>query len=506
LIYEETIMNADRMKAVGRLASLMADRAAHLGWVSIAALGCAALSPASEAAGPHPNPTADQDEAAVLARGDVVKLPSALRKMLGELARQPHTYLPLQVFAEADKPSELFQYYLLDTKGFQPNVFTAIVPGLNDGAIPTAANAANGQQPTFGTVREALEPKPGLPTDPHDVGSFIDVFTDISGLFVINNESGWYEGWMIHDVVVPSVAPPRKDGHAQFGTMTAEDAAAIAKVGDHHNVPGKLLTLDGKDVRFPSSSDHFPDKQSNLVPLFLSMGAYNCLQQSDCHAYWEFNQYTDWVFPGYELPSTGGVSGTFAAGLQYDVLSLIPGSGPSGVSNNEVPLKLTYGDDPNNPRDPDRAANASPTDPDRPTANNDDQKEKRVRFVPSGLGNEVLLDVLVRMQSFEPGVSDLKKRLNDAYAAEVARVDTNGDGVLTFVEADFEGTSDGGQPNSRLFIPATQFNRFAVTREIDDGLLAPRFAPSQRAYVLSGSITRVSPAVPASAGRDGDDR
>ena len=32
---------------------------------------------------------------------------------MAQLANRPHTYLPLQVFAEADKPSQLFQYYLL---------------------------------------------------------------------------------------------------------------------------------------------------------------------------------------------------------------------------------------------------------------------------------------------------------------------------------------------------------------------------------------------------------
>jgi len=480
----------------------------QLGWLAFAGLASSAAIQQSFAVNPvHPNPTGEQDEQTVLHRGDVVKLPAPLKRTLGELAENPHSVLPLQVFAEADQPSQLFQYYLLDTKNFQPNVFTAIVPGINDSAIPTAANAANGRRPTFGAVRVALEPKPGLPTDPNDVESFNDIFTDISGLFVINNESGWYEGWMIHDVVVPPVAPPRKDGRAQFGTMTAADAAAIAKMGDYHNTPGKLFTTDGKEVRFPSANDHFPDKQSNLLPLFLSMGAFNCLQQSDCHAYWEFNEYTDWVFPAYELPSTGGVPGTFNAGKQYDVLSLIPGSGPRGVSNNELPQKLQYGDDPNNPRDPDRGPDASPNDPDRPVANpNDDQKEQRLRFVPSGLANEVLLDVYVRVKSFEPGITDLSRRINDAYAAEVARVDMNNDGVISFPEGDAEGTSDGGQSNERLFIPVTQFNRFAVTREINDGVLAPRFAPNQRAWVLSGSITRVSPAVPASSGRDGDDR
>ena len=50
------------------------------------------------------------------------------------------------------------------------------------------------------------------------------------------------------------------------------------------------------------------------------------------------------------------------------------------------------------------------------------------------------------------------------------------------------------------------FEKAAVTREINDGLLSPRFAPSQRAWVLSGEINRVSPSVPASVPQDGDNR
>jgi len=445
------------------------------------------------------------DEQFVLHRGDVRHLPTPLRERLGLQARRPHTNNPMRAFAEADKPSQLFEYYLLDARGFQPNIFTAIIPGINDHAIPTAANAANHQLPTIGAVRVVLEPKPGLPTDPKDPEAFIDIFTDISGLFVINNESGWYEGWMIHDLIVPRVAAPRPDGHAQFGTMTYADAVAIAAWGDHHDVPGKFFTRDGKDARFPRMSDHFPDRQSNLVSVPLSMGAYNCLQQSDCHAYWEFNEYTNWVFPLFEIPSTGGVAGTFAAGKQYDVSSLIPGSGPRGVDNNQPGLKQMFGDDPNNPRDPDRGPEASPDDPDRPTTNDDEQKETRLRFLPSGLAREMLFDVFVRVKSFEPGVTDFSRRLYDAYATEVARVDENEDGVITFVEAEPEEESDG-LSNERLFLSPTVYNRFAVTREINDGLLAPRFAPSQRAYVMSGSIARVNPAVPASIPRDADDR
>jgi hypothetical protein len=105
--------------------------------------------------------------------------------------------------------------------------------------------------------------------------------------------------------------------------------------------------------------------------------------------------------------------------------------------------------------------------------------------------------------SFEPMVTDPVMRLFDAYAAEVARIDENGNGILDAIEADLEDESDD-LPNDRLFLPAPVFGRFAVTREIDDGLLAPRFAPSQRAWVLAGSRVAVEPAVSASVPVDDD--
>jgi hypothetical protein len=57
-----------------------------------------------------------------------------------------------------------------------------------------------------------------------------------------------------------------------------------------------------------------------------------------------------------------------------------------------------------------------------------------------------------------------------------------------------------------LYLNATEFDRFAVTRELNDGLLAPRFAPSQRAWVLSGFFVPVNPAVDASIPQDFDNR
>ena len=448
----------------------------------------------------HPNPNAAADSAAVASRGDVVKAPTSLKDRLVQLADRPHTYLPLQAFAEADGASQLFQYYLLDTTAFQPNVFTTIFPGVND-HVQLTVTGGNCGLPTVGAVRVVLEPKPGLPTDPNNPRAFNDVFTDISPLFVINNESGWYEGWMIHDITVPSVAPPRADGHAQFGMITARDAALLQAMGTGNNVAAHVFTVDGRTPQFPSPSDHFPDKQTNVVPIHVSMGAYNSLQQGDAHAYWEFNYTgTNWVHPLYELPFTGGFPDNFGQapdafqdGEVGALESIVPGPGPSGEQNKPQAV----GDNPNQPRDPDKFDADSGFDA---------QREFRERGVPSGLANEIYLDVYERPASFEPEVRNLQKRLFDAYAAEVKRVAGNYNGIITAAQGDIDTPTDGFADNTRLYLPPTAFNRFAVTREVNDGLLAPRFAPSQRAWVLSGVRVAVNPTVDASAGRDADDR
>src|SRR6185436_5301573 len=106
----------------------------------------------------------------------------------------------------------------------------------------------------------------------------------------------------------------------------------------------------------------------------------------------------------------------FAEGKVAFLSSVVPGSGPAGTGpkgpgptgGNDPRLA---GDDPNNPRDPDRLLDTSPSNPDRPMVNDDEHKEKRLRFIPSGLANEVLLDVYVRLSSFEPGVMDRITRL-----------------------------------------------------------------------------------------------
>src|SRR5262249_55061934 len=155
-------------------------------------------------------------------------------------------------------------------------------------------------------------------------------------------------------------------------------------------------------------------------------------------SYWEFNYTTNWVFPLYELPFTGGIAGTFEAGQIGAQTSLIPSSGPSGVPNDP----LQYRHRPVLPRHPDNLHR-----------DDDARREFRDRFIPSGLANEIYLDVFERVTSFEPGMPFVQ-RLNDAYAKEVARVDQDRDGVISSVEGDVDSASDGFEDNVRLFLPA----------------------------------------------------
>ena len=91
-----------------------------------------------------------------------------------------------------------------------------------------------------------------------------------------------------------------------------------------------------------------------------------------------------------------------------------------------------------------------PRDPDKFDGPDNSQREFSYRNVPSGLAHEIYLDVYERLASFEPQVSSLDKRLYDAYAAEVARVDSDGDGVISAPEGDADTASDGSSDNFRL--------------------------------------------------------
>jgi len=66
----------------------------------------AGLSLAEQPPAPcHPNPHPFADRQTVANRGDVTNLPQPLRDRLVQMADRPHTQLPQQAFAEANKPS-----------------------------------------------------------------------------------------------------------------------------------------------------------------------------------------------------------------------------------------------------------------------------------------------------------------------------------------------------------------------------------------------------------------
>jgi hypothetical protein len=243
---------------------------------------------------------------------------------------------------------------------------------------------------------------------------------------------------------------------------------------------------------------------TNLVPIQLSMGAYNALQQSDAHAYWEFNYQTNWVHPLYELPFAGGFpdrvatqpADTFRDGEIGLLQSIVPGN--AAGENRDRRKAVAFGDDPDSPRDPDRFDSDA-----------DAQREFRERFVPSGVAREAFLDTFERLASFEPGEHDLGRRLGDGYRAAVALMDANHDGIISAAEGDID-TENANCPSGKsdcFFLVPRTFDRFAVTREINDGLLAPRFAPSTRGWALSGNIvTGFTPFAASEGVEDSDDR
>jgi hypothetical protein len=319
---------------------------------------------------------------------------------------------------------------------------------------------------------------------------------------------------MIHDLRVADVAPADANGHAPIGKITEDDAKLLAAMGPN-NVPGHLFTVDGQAPHLPNPSDHFPDKVTNVVSLYLSMGAYNALQQSDAHNYWEFNYTTNWIHPLYELPFTGGFPShsptepatAYQQGLISAKQSIVPGNGPA--DNNRSPeLAVQFGDNPDLPRDPDKFEGEEEEGNEAEEEEANAQREFRQRFVPSGIAREVFLNTFERLASFEPGVTDLTQRLLDSYKAAIALADTDGNGIISAVEGDID-TPNPNCPqgdNTCLYLIPRQYDRFAVTREINDALLGPRFGPSTRGFALSGRLVTGFPQFGASQGHDTDNR
>ena len=199
-----------------------------------------------------------------------------------------------------------------------------------------------------------------------------------------------------------------QDGHAAFGTLTDGDAKILARMGADYNVPGNnvpghIFTLDGQAPHFPSASDNSPTSKRMSSLFKESMGAYNAMQQSDVHSYWEFNYLgTNWIHPLYELPFTGGFPDNFgqapdAFAGRRDRQAAIDRPRPGTERGNRTNRKRSA------------TTPISLAIPTSLTRDDDAQREFRQRGVPSGLANEIYLDVYERLASFEPHVRNLQQ-------------------------------------------------------------------------------------------------
>jgi hypothetical protein len=83
-------------------------------------------------------------------------------------------------------------------------------------------------------------------------------------------------------------------------------------------------------------------------------------------------------------------------------------------------------------------------------------------------------------------------------------VNKSGNTIVSLAETDPENVP-GGPTNGRLLLVAADWARRAVTREIDYRLFVPRFAPSERAWLLGRDLVSASQAAAAAADCDGDD-
>ena len=221
----------------------------------------------------------------------------------------------------------------------------------------------------------------------------------------------------------------------QFGTITAEDAKRPARRwAPATTCPGNYLHRRRQGAALAEPERSLPERVTNVVPLQLSMGAYNALQQSDAHNYWEFNYTTNWIHPLYELPFTGGFpdrsrdrARRHLSGRRDRPAASRSSRAIASAEREPSREAVAFGDNPDLPRDPDKF-----------DADDDAQREFRERFIPSGIAREVFLNVFERLASFEPDRARPERRLVDGYKAAIALVDTNHDGIISAAEGDID--------------------------------------------------------------------
>ena len=287
------------------------------------------------------------------------------------------------------------------------NVVLKASPGRQRSSCMKTATGGNCGLPTIGAVRLALEPKPGLPTDPNDVRAFIDVFTDISR--ALRHQQ--------RERLVRRLDDPRR--RRADGRRAATRRPRAVRDDDRGRTPtcsrrwapattspATRSRSDGNAVTLPSASDQFPEQPDQRRA---DAAEHGRLQRAPADA-------TPHLL-GVQLHDELGASALRAAvhrrllgttsrqppdaledGAIGQLSSIVPGSGPLGVKNAPRSLRRQ-------PEQPARSGSLRCARHRRQGRRGlDTQREFRLRFIPSGLANEILLDVYVRRASFQtPG-------------------------------------------------------------------------------------------------------
>jgi hypothetical protein len=192
---------------------------------------------------------------------------------------------------------------------------------------------------------------------------------------VINNESGWYEGWMIHDLTSARRGAASRRA-STIRTMTYADAVAIAAGATITTSLENSSRATAKMTPFPRMSDHFPDRRRSRVRS-IEHGRVQLPAAERLSCLLEFNEYTTGFFPLFEIPSTGGWQEHLrpASNTTFVVDTRI---GPARRRQQPARPQADVGDDPNNPRDPIADRRRAPMTRNRPTTN-DESEETRLR-------------------------------------------------------------------------------------------------------------------------------
>ena len=249
-------------------------------------------------------------------RGDIAPLAThsmthALLERLMTLDCSPHSVRAaagLRRGGPDDGRSQLFQYYLLDTTGFQPSVFTTIIPGVNDDRDAEDRRGANCDLSDHrrGAPRARAEAGPAdRPRRSARVHRHLHRHPR-----PVRHQQRERLVRGLDDPRPPGRAGRRRatsDGHAQFGTITARGRRRCSqRWAAGNNVPGQLLHRRRQGAALPEPERSLPGQGDQRRAAPAQHGRVQLAPAVATPHYWEFNYTTNWIHPLYELPFTGG--------------------------------------------------------------------------------------------------------------------------------------------------------------------------------------------------------